>query len=72
MKNKLILGVYMKEENKMEERNKMLQDFFSSSEYKPMRFRDIVAILQVPKYKKNELKEVRQGYFREHRRDLAS
>lgn len=48
----------MKEENKMEERNKMLQDFFSSSEYKPMRFRDIVAILQVPKYQKNELKEV--------------
>ncbi|NLL01056.1 MAG: ribonuclease R [Clostridiales bacterium] len=36
----------------------MLENFFSSSEYKPMRFRDIVAILQVPKGEKNELKEL--------------
>lgn len=48
----------MKENNIMEERKKMLEDFFSSSEYKPMRFRDIVAILQVPKGQKHELREV--------------
>lgn len=48
----------MRENNKMDERKSMLQEFFSSSEYKPMRFRDIVAILQVPKDQKNELKEL--------------
>lgn len=48
----------MKDKNGIEERKKMLQDFFSSSEYKPMRFRDIVTILQVPKESKHELKEV--------------
>jgi ribonuclease R len=48
----------MKENNRMEERINMLQDFFNSSEYKPMRFRDIVAILQVPKDQKHELKEL--------------
>lgn len=48
----------MKENNKIEERIRMLENFFSSSEYKPMRFRDIVAILQVPKGEKNELKEL--------------
>ncbi|TAH67253.1 MAG: ribonuclease R [Anaerolineaceae bacterium] len=48
----------MKDKNKMEERKSMLEDFFGNSEYKPMRFRDIVAILQVPKGQKHELKEV--------------
>lgn len=45
-------------ENKRDDRVKMLQEFFGSSEYKPMRFRDIVAILQVPKDSKHELKEI--------------
>jgi ribonuclease R len=45
-------------ENKRDDRVKMLQEFFGSSEYKPMRFRDIVAILQVPKGSKHELKEI--------------
>ncbi len=48
----------MKENNIIEERKKKLEEFFSSSEYKPMRFRDIVAILQVPKDQKHELREV--------------
>ena len=48
----------MKENNKIEERIRMLENFFSSSEYKPMRFRDIVAILQVPKGENKELKEL--------------
>lgn len=45
-------------ENKRDDRVKMLQEFFGSSEYKPMRFRDIVAILQAPKGSKHELKEI--------------
>lgn len=48
----------MEDNNKTEERKKMLQDFFASEEYKPMRFKDIVGILQVPKESKNELKQV--------------
>lgn len=48
----------MKDNNKMEERKSMLLSFFSSSEYKPMRFKDIAAILQVPKEQRNELKGV--------------
>lgn len=48
----------MKENTKIEERKTMLESFFGSSEYKPMRFRDIAAILQVPKGGKHELKEL--------------
>ena len=48
----------MKENNIMEERKNMLENFFSSSEYKPMRFRDVAAILQVPKDGKHELKVI--------------
>lgn len=44
--------------DKIEERKNMLQDFFTSEEYKPMRFKDIVGVLQVPKDSKHELSEV--------------
>lgn len=46
-------------ENKNEitqERLSMLEEIFSSKEYRPMRFKDIVGLLQVPKSDKNELK----------------
>ncbi len=39
-----------------EERLSMLEEIFSSKEYKPMRFKDLVGFLQVPKSDKNELK----------------
>lgn len=48
----------MKDNNRFEEKRKMLQDFFGDKEYKPMRFRDIAAILQVPKKSRDELKEI--------------
>lgn len=41
-----------------EEKRIMLEEFFHSEEYKPMRFKDIVALLQVPKEAKNDLKEL--------------
>lgn len=46
-------------ENKNEitqERLSMLEEIFSSREYRPMRFKDLVGLLQVPKNDKNELK----------------
>lgn len=49
---------YMKNKERMEEKRSMLEEFFSSEEYKPMRFKDIVSILQVPKEAKNDLKEI--------------
>ncbi|CUH93249.1 ribonuclease R [Herbinix luporum] len=48
----------MRSNDKIEERKKMLEEFFASEEYKPMRFRDIVSLLQVPKDSKHELKEI--------------
>jgi ribonuclease R len=36
----------------------MLEAFFASPEYKPMRFKDIIGLLQVPRDSKNDLKEV--------------
>jgi ribonuclease R len=39
-----------------EERLSMLEEIFSSKEYKPMRFKDLVGLLQVPRSDKNELK----------------
>lgn len=55
----------MKDNKKMEERSKMLQEFFGSDEYKPMRFRDIVTLLQVPKDSKHELKELLDSFVAE-------
>lgn len=40
------------------EKASMLEAFFASPEYKPMRFKDIVGLLQVPRDSKNDLKEV--------------
>jgi ribonuclease R len=42
----------------LDEKKQMLEEFFSSKEYKPMRFKDIVGILQVPRGAKNDLKEL--------------
>jgi len=46
----------MKENEMMEEKRNMLEKFISSSEYTPMRFKEILAFLQVPKSSKSELK----------------
>lgn len=62
----------MRDIKKTDERRKMLQEFFSSEEYKPMRFRDIVAILQVPKDSKNELKELLDSFISEGKLILDS
>jgi len=48
----------MTDSKRFEEKRKMLMEFFTDKEYRPMRFRDIVALLQVPKDSKNELKEI--------------
>jgi len=48
----------MKENEAMEEKKSMLEELFSNKEYKPMRFKDLVTLLEVPKNSKNELKIV--------------
>jgi ribonuclease R len=48
----------MKENESLDEKKEMLEEFFSSKEYKPMKFKDLVGILQVPRNSKNELKMV--------------
>ncbi|MHB8132027.1 MAG: ribonuclease R [Mobilitalea sp.] len=48
----------MKENEVMEEKKMMLEELFSNKEYKPMRFKDLVTLLEVPKNSKNELKIV--------------
>lgn len=48
----------MKEDKIVEEKKEMLEELFSSKEYKPMRFKDLVALLQVPRSSKHELKMV--------------
>ncbi len=40
------------------EKASMLESFFASPEYKPMRLKDMVTLLQVPRESKNDLKEV--------------
>ena len=45
----------MRRDYNIDEKINMLLDFFSSSEYKPMRFKDIAALLQVPKGSKHEI-----------------
>ncbi|MDF2485351.1 MAG: rnr, partial [Herbinix sp.] len=47
------------EENKMlEEKKAMLEEMFAGKEYKPLRFKDLVGLLQVPRNAKHELKMV--------------
>jgi ribonuclease R len=48
----------MKENEGLEEKKAILEEFFKSEDYKPMRFKDLVGILQVPRSSKHELKEV--------------
>ncbi|MDI9509477.1 MAG: ribonuclease R [Clostridiales bacterium] len=45
-------------DNKIEERKNMLREFFEDEKYKPMRYKDIVGLLQVPRESKHELKQV--------------
>lgn len=46
----------MKDNDFLKEKKDMLEELFSSKEYKPLRFKDMVALLQVPKGSKNDLK----------------
>lgn len=46
----------MNEKEMLEEKKVMLEEFISSKEYKPMRFKDLIGILQVPRSAKHELK----------------
>jgi ribonuclease R len=46
----------MKEKEVLEEKKEMLEELFSSREYKPMRFKDLAGLLQVPRGAKNDLK----------------
>ncbi len=48
----------MKENELLEEKKSMLEELFSSKEYRPMRFKDLLALLQVPRGAKHELKLV--------------
>jgi ribonuclease R len=52
------MEICMKEKEILEEKKVMLEELFASKEYKPMRFKDLVALLQVPKDSKHELKIV--------------
>lgn len=42
----------------LEEKKKLVYDYMSSKEYKPVKFKEMVLILQVPRSEKNELREV--------------
>ncbi len=46
----------MKENEILKEKKQMLEELFASKEYKPMRFKDLVGLLQVPRGAKHELK----------------
>jgi ribonuclease R len=52
------VGVLMKVNEEFEEKSRMLEDLFSNKEYKPLRFKELAGLLQVPKTSKHELKEV--------------
>ncbi len=40
----------------LEEKQEMLEELFSSKEYKPMKFKDLIGLMQVPRNAKHELK----------------
>lgn len=46
----------MKENEVLNEKKEMLEEMFASKEYKPLKFKDLVALLQVPRSSKNDLK----------------
>lgn len=48
----------MKQNPLLEEKKAMLEELFSSKEYKPMKFKDLVGLLQVPRGAKEDLKAI--------------
>ncbi|MDF2907834.1 MAG: rnr [Herbinix sp.] len=48
----------MKENDILDDKKQMLEEMFASKEYKPLRFKDLLALLQVPRGAKHELKMV--------------
>lgn len=48
----------MEEKSTLKEKKEMLKEFFAGDDFKPMRFKDLAVLLQVPKESKHELKEV--------------
>ncbi|HHV10700.1 MAG TPA: ribonuclease R [Clostridiales bacterium] len=48
----------LKESEVLKEKEEMLEELFSSKEYKPLKFKDLVVLLQVPRGAKHELKLV--------------
>ena len=48
----------MKENAMLDEKKAMLEELFNDKGYKPMKFKDLVGFLQVPRSSKNELKMV--------------
>jgi len=51
-------GGIMNEKELLNERKDMLEEFFSSKEYKPMTFRELSGILQVPRKEREQLKQL--------------
>lgn len=49
----------------LQEKKKILFDFISSKEYQPMKFKEIVGILQVPRNEKQDLREVLEALLAE-------
>jgi ribonuclease R len=47
-----------KDNDAFKEKKVMLEEMFASKDYKPMKFKDLVGLLQVPRNSKHELKEV--------------
>jgi ribonuclease R len=52
------MEINMKENEIFDVKKAMLEELFTSKEYKPMRFKDLVALMQVPRASKYELKAV--------------
>lgn len=48
----------MEKKENLEDKKVMLEEFFKSKEYKPMKFKELVGILQVPRDSKNDLKMI--------------
>ena len=49
----------------LEQKKKLIFDFISSKEYKPLRFKEMVGVLQVPRNEKQDLKEVLESLITE-------
>ena len=55
----------VKDKEILEERRAMLEAFISEKEYKPLRFKEFVGLLQVPRGEKNDLKELLDQFLSE-------